>query len=82
MRYGLRAVENSDTNVYDASGNIVPADAGTTYGTSTGTSTGQVAGPPVSFSQNPTAWLNANSTVVMLGAGALVVLFALGKGRR
>jgi hypothetical protein len=82
MRYGLRAVENSDTNVYDASGNIVPADAGTTYGTSTGTSTGQVAGPPVSFIQNPTAWLNANSTMVMIGVGVLGLILLLGKGRR
>jgi len=82
MRYGLRATENADTNVYDASGNLVPENAGTTYGTSTGTSTGQVAGPAVSFSQNPTAWLNANSTMVMVGVGALVALLLFAKAGR
>jgi hypothetical protein len=82
MSYGLRATENSDTNVYDASGNIVDPNATTTYTGSTGTSTGQAMGPAVPFLTSPVSWLNANSTMVMLGVGVLGLILLLGKGRR
>jgi hypothetical protein len=82
MRYGLRATEDSDTNVYDASGNIVPDNYGTTYTGSTSTSTGQVAGPAVTFSQNPLSWLNANSTMVTVGAAVLGLILFAARGRR
>jgi lysozyme family protein len=79
LSYGLRATENPDTNVYDASGNIVDPNATTTYGT---TYTGQAMGPAVPFLTSPVSWLNANSTMVMLGVGVLGLILLLGKGRR
>jgi hypothetical protein len=82
MSYGLRATENSDTNVYDASGNVVDPNAGTTYTGSVGTSTGQAMGPPVPFTTSPLSWLNANSTIVMWGAGAFLALILFAAPRR
>jgi hypothetical protein len=83
MSYGLRATENSDTNVYDASGNVVDPNAGTTYTGSVGTSTGQAMGPAVPFTTSPLSWLNANSTTVMIGAAAFLGLILFAKaGRR
>jgi hypothetical protein len=77
MRYGLRATENSDTNVYDASGNVVPEDAGTTYGTVSGGTY-----PQVPFSVSPLSWANQNSTMLMIGAAALVGLILVAKAGR
>jgi hypothetical protein len=63
------APENPDTNVYDASGNIVPPNAGTTYGTVSGGT--MPLNPSPSFQQ----WLNTNSTMVAVGAGVVVLAF-------
>ena len=77
MSYGLRAVENDDTNVYFQDGTMVPEDYGTTYG---GTSGGMY--PQVPFTTSPVSWANANSTMLMLGAGAFLALILFAKAGR
>jgi len=70
------APENPDTNVYDASGNVVPENAGTTYGTVSGGT--MPLNPSPSFQQ----WLNQNSTMVMVGAGVFVAAILFAKAGR
>jgi hypothetical protein len=75
-RRGMGAAENPDTNVYDASGNIVPENAGTTYGTVSGGT--MPLNPSPSFQQ----WLNTNSTMVAVGAGVVVLAILFAKAGR
>ena len=70
------APENPDTNVYDASGNIVPENAGTTYGSVSGGH--DPLNPSPSFQQ----WLNQNSTMVAVGAGVFVLALLFAKSGR
>ena len=78
--YGLRATENPDTNVYDASGNVVPEDYNTTYGSVSGGT--YPPSPAQPFSTQATSWLKANGTTVALGGGALLVLLLVAKAGR
>lgn len=79
MRYGLSAAENPDTNVYDASGNVVPVNAGTTYGSTSG---GSYPLNPFAPSPSFTQWLNQNSTMVAVGAGVFVLAILFAKAGR
>ena len=73
---GMGDAENPDTNVYDASGNIVPENAGTTYGTVSGGT--YPLNPSPSFQQ----WLNTNSTMVAVGAGVFVLALLFARSGR
>ena len=75
-RRGMGATENPDTNVYDAQGNVVDPNATTTYGATSGGTY------PLNPSPSLTQWLNANSTMVAVGAAVFVGLIFVAKAGR
>jgi hypothetical protein len=79
MNYGLRGGLGVE---YDAEGFPIEDPANTTYTGTTGTSLGQQMGPPVPFTTSPLSWLNANSTIVTIGAAVLGLILFAAKGRR
>ena len=76
VQSGLGASENLDTNVYDASGNVVAGDATTTWGATSGGTY------PLNPNPSLTQWLNQNSTYLCIGVVATLGLLMLGKAGR